>query len=501
MTKHMTKSLTNAHTADERCGDYGYQPELKRSMGGFQVFAISFAFMSVAIGIFATYSSVLQNSGPVGMWLWIVATGGQMLIALVYAQFAGRIPLSGSNYQWGSRLAGPKFGWWFGWLSVWNLSISVAAIDSAFASEAFIPLLGINADEGTARLITLAVLAIQVVLAIFSMRIVGLLNTAAVGLELVLVFVMGIALVVVVVMTGHGSVSNLTSTGIAEHAPNYFGIGGGLMMATLTGLSTLQGFDGAANMAEEARNPFRSVPRAMVGSVAASSLLGLLFLIALTVAIKDIPRVSASDSPVAVIVRDQLGPVVERMLLTGVTFAFFGGGVVVMVTCTRIVYAMARDERFPGHRLMRRVNPRTRTPIPATILIFAVAVVFTVALPGKALLQLIIVSTIIPAMLYGMTIWLFLAVRKRLDRREGAFDLGRFELPVAVSALVWVAIVLFMLLAPSDARVPAVIIAGLLLAGGAYFAYLWSCKPEVLNLEPDENAIEADQRDAQLVAA
>src|ERR1700729_4470179 len=95
----------------------GYQQELKRTLGSFQVFAISFAFISVAVGIFGTYDVVLQRGGPVGIWLWILAAVGQVLVALVYAQFAARIPLSGSSYQWGSRLANPKIGFRLRWLA------------------------------------------------------------------------------------------------------------------------------------------------------------------------------------------------------------------------------------------------------------------------------------------------------------------------------------------------------------------------------------------------
>ena len=68
----------------------------------------------------------------------------------------------------------------------------------------------------------------------------------------------------------------------------------------------------------------------------------------------------------------------------------FGAGMVVMAACSRQVFAMARDKRFPAHGLMRRVNPRTQTPVPATILILVVGVVLMVALPGEALMQLII---------------------------------------------------------------------------------------------------------------
>ena len=50
-------------TADAECLDCGYEPELKRTLGGIQVFAISFAFISVAVGIFASYDNLLGDRG------------------------------------------------------------------------------------------------------------------------------------------------------------------------------------------------------------------------------------------------------------------------------------------------------------------------------------------------------------------------------------------------------------------------------------------------------
>ncbi len=130
----MTKALADPESADDFCEDCGYEPELKRTLNSFQVFAVSFAFISVAVGIFGTYDDLLRNSGPVGIWTWIIAAVGQLLIALVVAQFAARIPLSGSSYQWGSRLANPKIGWFFGWLSSCYLITGLIAIDSAMSS-------------------------------------------------------------------------------------------------------------------------------------------------------------------------------------------------------------------------------------------------------------------------------------------------------------------------------------------------------------------------------
>ncbi len=476
----------------------GYKPELKRTLGSFQMFAISFAFISVAVGVFATYGLVLQKGGPVAIWLWLLAALGQVLVALVYAQFAARIPLSGSSYQWGSRLANPKIGFVFGWLTVCYLAIAVVAADNALAKTAFMPLFDMQPNERTARLITLAVLLIQVVLVVVSTRLASLINSSAVAIELGIIVSLAIALFVSVALTGHGSEGNLLSRGVAAKS-DYFAVGGGLMTAMILGLATLVGFDSAANLAEEAKDPYRSVPRAIVGSVVAAGVLGLVFLIALTIAIRSIPQITDSDSPVAAIIRDHFGSGTERIFLVAITLAFFGAGTAVMTACSRLVFAMSRDSRFPAHRLMRRVNPRTHTPVPATLLIFVVGVVLMVGLPGSALLKLIVASSILPTIIYGGTIVLYLVVRKRLARREGAFNLGRFELPVAISALLWVVCALIVLAVPGEALVPDLIVVGLVVAGGLFLLGLLTFRREALESEPgDVSVLEAAAGDSTL---
>src|SRR5882757_8236638 len=386
--------MTTENVAVPATADDGSGPELKRTLGQFQVFAISFAFISVVAGFFEKYDNLLGTAGPVGIWLWVIASVGQTLVALVVAQFAARIALSGSSYQWASRLANPKIGWFFGWLTFWYLATGIVALDNALASQAFMPLVGLQESEDTARLLTVAILIVQAVLIILSTRLLGLFTSMAVGLELAIVVVLILGLGAAMVFTGSGDFGNLPSRGITAADANYFAIGGGLMAAMIMGLTTLVGFDSAANLAEEAKDPFRSVPRAIVASVVAAGVLGLLFLIALTVAIKDVPAVSTEGSPVAAIIRSQLGSVAERILLLGIVFAMFGAGMVVMTAASRQAFAMARDGRFPAHGLMRRVNPRTQTPVPATILILVVGVVLMVALPGEALIQLIVGGTI-----------------------------------------------------------------------------------------------------------
>jgi len=484
----MTKALPvpDADSYDEFCEDCGYEPELKRTLSSFQMFAVSFAFISVAVGIFGTYDDVLRNSGPVGIWTWIIAAAGQMLVALVIAQFAGRIPLIGTSYQWASRLANPKIGWFFGWVTFCYLFTGLMAIDSAMSSTCLVPLFNMAPNEVTARTITAVVMVIQAVVAIASTRLMGLVNSTAVAIELTIVVVLAVALLVAVAVTGHGSVDNLTSRGLAAGATDYFAFGGGLMAVMIVGLGTLVGFESAVNMSEEAKDPFRSVPRAIVVSVAAASVLGMVFLIALTVAIENVPKVSAAGSPVAMIMHDQLGTITERIFLTAIAIAFFGGGLVTLTTCARMIFGMSRDNRFPASQLLRRVNHRTQTPIPATVLAVVMGIVVLAVLPGNALLNLITAGTVFPALTYGMIVILYLSVRKRLDRQEGAFDIGRFETPVSIAALVWSICSLVALLSPASARVPIMIVTGLLVVGGLYFTYMMIFNRDVLDNEPGE---------------
>jgi amino acid transporter len=469
-----------AGSVDDPDRSFGYAPELKRTLTSFQMFAISFASVSVVIGIFGTYDDVLQSSGPVGIWLFPVVAVGQVLVALVYAQFAARIPLSGSSYQWASRLANPRIGWLFGWLAVWNVGLSTVTIDNALASQCLMPLLGMAPDEGTARVITVLLLLVQAVMVIVSVRIVGWTNSLAVGVELAIVVLLGIALVVAVLLTGDGSTDTLFSPGIAAGDPRYFAIGGGLAAAMIMGMSTLVGFEASANMAEEAKDPFRTVPRAIVGSVVVAAVLGMLFVVALTVSITDIDRVSRSGAAVAQILTDQFGPAVERPLLLVIALAFFAAALVAMAATSRIVFAMSRDERFPAHGLFRRVGSRTRTPIPATLLVLVLGVVLMAVVPGAALIQLILTGAILMFLPYGMTIVLYLSVRSRLGRQEGAWDLGRWEMPVAVAALLWVVVALVVAIATAPSAGPLLIVVGLILVGGVYFAYLLIFRRHVL---------------------
>ena len=101
----MSDQIAQADAADAaELANFGYEQVLERRTGKFASFAVAFAFVSIATGIFTTYGSTLITSGPLGIWTWPIVTVGQLAVALVLGALASRIPVTGYSYQRMSRL-------------------------------------------------------------------------------------------------------------------------------------------------------------------------------------------------------------------------------------------------------------------------------------------------------------------------------------------------------------------------------------------------------------
>ena len=132
----------------------------------------------------------------------------------------------------------------------------------------------------------------------------------------------------------------------------------------LIGIFTLVGFEAAADMAEEAVDARRTVPRAMLLAVVVSGVLGMVALIGFTLAIPDLATVEASPVPLAEIAVYWLGPVLTRVFLVIVVFSMFALIVVGAASNSRLLFAMARDGLLPGSApACAGCNARTGTPV------------------------------------------------------------------------------------------------------------------------------------------
>lgn len=421
---------------------YGYTQELERTLRRFASFAIGFSFISITTGIFTTYGSVLNSSGPLGIWTWPLVIVGQLCVALVFASLAARIPLAGYSYQWMSRLANPYIGWAIGWLAFTFLVVDVVAVDYALASTVAPKFFGYQGTEGNIWFATALVIALQGLLittsTIWSERI----NNLAVVTEVLGVGGLTILLLVVGAVLGHLHWSHLFSRGTVAGASSYF-VGSGFhaspwALGFLLGAFTIVGFEACGNLAEETETPEKVVPRAMWSAVLLSGIIGFAFLIAITAASGDITALTKSGTPVADVVRNVLGPVVGDLLLLLVMFSIFACGLVIYITASRVTWAMSRDKRFPGYQVFRKVSPRFRTPFAAALMIGILTEVVLAAFATRtgALFNLFSAATFLPALIYLATVILYIATRRRLPK-EKVFHLGAWEGPVLIIAVVW----------------------------------------------------------------
>lgn len=473
---------------------FGYSQKLKRSISSFESFALAFSIVSIITGITTTYGFTLAVSGPRGIWMWLLAGAGQFLVVLVFAQLSTHIPLSGSSYQWGSRLANPKIGWGFGWLSFSFFTVAVASVGYAFTTQAFSPLFGLELSNSGITAVTIALIAVWVLVCIASTQLVAGINVAAVTAEIIGVIGITVALLAaVIIFGGDGSFSNLFSKGEIPSS-GYYDYNGPFMLSILLGAFTLTGFEAAANVSEETEEAERSVPWALVRAIGISIVLGMLFLIALTIAIPDVPSISESAAPVATILHEQFGSFVEKVFLVLVCVSIFAVGMLCMISSSRILFAMSRDRRFPGYQLFSRVSSRTRTPIPATLAIFVCSggLMLIVGSSPETLANLFTATAILPALIYAAVMVLFLLTKSKLPARSRYFDLGRWSTPIAAAALLWLLFELSALLLPSIFWTSVKIVGIFLAIGAVIFIGNLVFNRESLEHEPGAVALDSD---------
>jgi amino acid transporter len=166
----------------------------------------------------------------------------------------------------------------------------------------------------------------------------------------------------------------------------------------------------------------------------------------------------ASAAPVASIVHDVLGGVVQKIFLVFVCVSIFACGLIIMVTNGRLIYSMARDRRLPGHQFLHHVPRATGGPPWATILAAVLGAVTTLVLRTHtgALATLFTASTIMPALLYAGTVLLYIFTSRRRGAGESQGTrprpFGNYELPIVGGAVIWLAYELIILIGPKEFR-------------------------------------------------
>jgi amino acid transporter len=452
---------------------FGYTQELRRGLRAFSVFSVAFSIISITTGIFLNFAFGITELGPVSIWLWLVAGVGQMLVALVLSELATRIPLAGANYQWGARLVGPSYGWFVGALGVMYGAVGLPGI--MFLAAAPLTTYVFNVSAPGPRLILfigLLLLTVAYLVNVISVQVAARVNNVAVFTEIVGTTVLAVVLFFLWVAKHKprhsGGIGILHAHSHLPGQPYWYAI----VLASLIGVYTIVGFESAADMSEEALDARRSVPRAMINSVALSTILGMVALIGFVIAIPPgDPRAFFSSGPgLPGEFQYWIGAGLARTFVAIVVFSMFALCVIGAASNARLIYAMARDNMLPFSNAIKQVNPSTKTPITALTVswVICVAIMIYGYDSTNAFGTLVGATALVPYIVYLLTVVAYGYKRRGLEALPGAFHLGRWAVPVFASSLVWLIVVVLALSLPQEFHK-----ADYYVLGGLVLAFLW----------------------------
>ena len=433
----------------------GYSQELWRRMGGFANFAVSFSIISIVSGGITSYDLALGAAGPGEMgYGWPIVCVFSLLMAMAMAEIASSFPTAGGLYHWAAILGGRGWGWVTAWLNLIGLVTVLAAIDFGavefFLGWAGVPL-GLPATWGVKIGLTALCLFSQGAINHMGIRLTALLTdisawvhiAGAVGLTAALWW-----------FAKRHPVSYLFETSNFTGPPGAFPAQTSLFWAFLLGFKmaayTVTGYDASAHTAEETMDAEHTVPWGMVMSVAVSGFFGWLMIAAITLALPDPKAALESNHAVVYVMQNGLPRGVSLVLLSLISAAQYFCGLATVTSCSRMVYAFARDGGLPGWQLWKSVSPRFRTPAPAIWLSSGLAFAFALCITDYD--NISCAATIALYICYAIPLALGIGARGGRWATPGVWTLGAFGRPVAALAVVWSALICVLLVQPPTQR-------------------------------------------------
>jgi amino acid transporter len=358
-----------SETGDPR-GDgveaFGYRQELKRSLNFTDLLVYGLIFM-VPIAPFGIFGSVFQASGGMVVLAYLVGAVGMAFTAASYAQMSRAFPVAGSVYTYAGRGIAQPVGFLAGWMVLLDYVLvpGLLYLISGVAMNSIIPAVPVWAWVA-------AFVVLNTVVNYFGIETTARINKVMLVAELI---VLAIFLVVGVIALANGAGRGFALTPLYDSSTFSLGlVFGAVSIAVLSFL----GFDGISTLAEENRDSARSVGRAMIAALAVA---GLLFVVQTWVAallVPDPQRLIAEGDAGGTAFYDAAAVAGGAWLstLTAVATAVawgFANSLVAQAATSRLLFAMARDRQLPA--FLRRVHPRRRVPVNATLLVAVLSLV------------------------------------------------------------------------------------------------------------------------------
>jgi APA family basic amino acid/polyamine antiporter len=423
--------------------------KLRRNLGTLDVVVMGIGAM-IGAGIFVlTGQAAATKAGPSITLSYVLAGTVCALAALCYAELAAMVPVAGSAYTYTFATLGQLIAFIIGWDLVLEFTIGASAVAVGFAGylnalldQVFGVTLpdAITAPPGDGG--TVNVFGIGIVLFVGLLLIRGIGMTAKATITFVAIT---LAVLLLVLVTG---VTEVNSGNWSPYFP--FGFSGVVSGAALVFFAYI-GFDVVATTAEETRDPSRTMPIAILGSLAIVTLLYCAVSGVLT-GMAPFKQLNG-DAPIADAFKGLGHDWVAAIVYVGALAATLKTVMILMLGQSRVAFAMSRDRLLPER--LGRTHPTYGTPHKITLITMVVVALMAGFVPLSTLAELVNIGTLFAFMLVAAGV---LYLRSTDPGRERPFRtplapavpilaiLGCIYLAVTLPTATWIRFVVWMVI-------------------------------------------------------
>ncbi len=367
-----------------------------------------------------------QLAGPGAIYAWIIGAVIILFVALTYAELGAMFPESGGAVRYGHYSHGSLVGFVAGW-AAWIAIVSVIPVEAeasvqymsswpwAWAQHLYAHAANGQGELSTAGLLIAAALVVIYFLVNFwSVKVFANTNSAITFFKLIVPAATAIALMC--------SSFHRENFRIGVHGGQHVGNLAAILTAVATSgiVFSYNGFQSPVNLAGEARHPGRSVPFAIFGSIALSTVVYLMLQVAFlgSVAPEHLQEGWAGleySSPFAQLALALNLNWLALLLYADAFVSPSGTGSTYTATTARMIYAMEVSGTVP--RVFGRVHPRYGIPRPAMWFNLAVSFIFLFFFRGRGKLAAVIsVATIITYLVVPISVMVLRRTAPNLHR-------------------------------------------------------------------------------------
>ena len=323
---------------------------LRRVLGLMEVTAGGVGII-IGAGIYVLLGAATAHAGPLVWLAFLVAAVLSALTGLSYAELSSMFPSAAGEYEYTRRAMPEWVAFVVRWTMIMGLVVAAATVSIGFARYAGY-FLDIDARATALGLLTV----------VSTIAMVGVKHSARLTVALSAVQVGGLMLVVAIGVPHVGDVDLLSGHGV-----------GGVLGAAALVFFAFIGFDEVITLAEETRDPTRTVPRALLLALGLST--GLYIAVAVAaVSVLGADTLAASPRPLADVMAHVLGDRGATVVAAIAVMTTTNTTLLVVTAASRVMYGMAKAGAMP--RSFAFVHQRRRTPIRAIVVVALVAGTF-----------------------------------------------------------------------------------------------------------------------------